>query len=148
MEKGQLGTEVPRRVIFIWEGVVAHLPDQYVIKTLERYKGRLGLCHQALSYWQVNDLAVQAMWSIHQRSPMRIDLCVTSRGELFTKAVGQLATERNWPVRYVFCEAPEALGRLLPTMPDVDRVYYGLEGQRYAYGPQGVFFDARAGQII
>ena len=147
MQKGYLGTGTERRIIFIWEGAVANLPDKRAVQAMETVKCRVKLWDQAVDYWEISEKAVGWMWSIWMRSDMRIDLCVTTRPEPFAKAVTRLVELRNWPVRYVFAAAPADLGRLLPTMPDVDRVFYGLEYQRYAYGPKGQFFDG-VGQII
>lgn len=147
MKGGQLGTAFQRRIIFIWEGAVADLPDAYTVKVLERYKGRLHLWDQAVGYWKIHIPALQAMWQIMVRTDLRIDMCVTTRPPEFAQALSRKVTEENWPIRYVFCESPHGLGRKLPAMPDVERVYYGVEEQRWAYGPHGVFFDPHAGQI-
>lgn len=148
MDRGQIDTSIRRRVLFIWEGAVATLPDYPVVQSLERWHRRLHRWGRAVDLWKISPDALKAMWTIYERSPLRIDLCVTTRGAGFSQAVADLATELNWPVSYVFCEAPADLGRLLPSMPDVQTVYYGLDEQRFAYGPQGVFFDPRAGQIV
>lgn len=139
MKHGQIGTDAEGRVIFIWEGAVASLPDRYTVRTLERYKRRLFLYDQAVGYWEIHPWCLALMWSLMQRTPWRIDMCVTSRDAGFTKALAARATRENWPVRYVFCDAE--LGRKLPQMPDVTRVYYGDESQRFAYGPQGFHLD-------
>jgi hypothetical protein len=137
MEKGQLGTQTQRRFIFIWEGAVASLPAGRVVRDLEWIKRRMGLFDAAVKYWEVHSWCLATMWSLMARTDRRIDLCVTTRQPEFAKAVGRRAERENWPVRYVFCESPQGLGRLLPQMPDVDLVYYGLEEQRWAYGPSG-----------
>jgi len=87
----------------------------------------------------VQDRALALMWSLNQRTPWRIDLVVTTRGPAFTKALSEKVTQENWPVRYVTYDTPQSLGRALSYMPDVQRVYYGLEEQRFAYGPHGFF---------
>lgn len=147
MENGQLGTEVPRRIIFIWEGAMANLPEYPVVQSLERLHCRLHRWTKAVSLWEINDAAVKWMWSILARTEFRVDIVVTTRSPEFAKAVARLSEQNNWPVRYVSCETAQGLGRLLPAMPDVDRVIYGLEEQRWAYGPQGMFLPS-AGQIV
>lgn len=137
MQKGQLGTEGERRVIFIWEGAVARLPDHQMVRTWERVKCNLGLYGQALGYWEVSERGLNMMWTLLARTQYRIDLCVTTRPEGFAQAVAKRVENENWPVRYVFQSAPQDLGRRLPSMPDVDRIYFGLDEQRWAYGPHG-----------
>jgi len=137
MRKGELGTEAQRRVIFIWEGAVATLPDQYTVKTLERYKGRLHLYDQAVRYWRVSPRCINFMWTIMSRTFYRIDLAVTSRGPGFTQAVSKLVQEKNWPIEYVYCAKADVLGRSLAHAPDVARVFYGLDEHRWLFGPQG-----------
>lgn len=148
MEKGQLGTTVRDRVIFVWEGAVATLPDSRVVQTLESLDRRMGSYGRAVNRWEIHHLALRSMWEIFSRSFLRIDMVVTTRGEGFARAVSRKAQRDNWPVEYIFSETPQALGRLLPSMPDVNRVYYGLEEQRWSYGPRGVFLDPKGGQII
>jgi hypothetical protein len=148
VEHGQLGTEVQHRVIFVWEGAVASLPDNRATHALEAIKRRMALWNAAVRYWEINPMAVAAMWQIHERTTLRIDLAVTSRGPNFAIAVAKLIQDRNWPVRSIFCETPDSLGRMLPQMPDVDRVYYGMDEHRWALGPRGMFFDPRGGQIV
>lgn len=148
MERGQLGTGIQHRVIFVWEGAVASLPDDRATRALESIKRRMALWDAAVRYWEIHDLAVRTMWQIFQRSTLRIDMAVTSRGPNFGLAVARLCQERNWPVRAIFCETPASLGRMLANMPDVDRVYYGDPDHRWALGPRGAFFDPRGGQIV
>ena len=139
MRRGQIGTESPQRVIFIWEGAVAALPDHKMVRAWERVCCNLARWDQAVGYWKAHTWALALMWSLNQRTPWRIDICVTSRGPSLTKALSARVTQENWPVRYVFCE-PD-LGRKLAQMPDVERVFYGIEEQRFQYGPQGYFLD-------
>jgi hypothetical protein len=148
VQKGQLGTNGQRRVIFIWEGVVAQLPDKRAVRTMESLRQRLRRWDQAVSYWNINDHAIKAMWSISVRTTLRIDVIVTSRPREFGEAVGRLVERNNWPIRYVSAISAPALGRLLPTMADLDRVYYGLADQRWNFGPHGVFFHPSMGQIV
>jgi hypothetical protein len=147
VERGQLGTQVPRRVIFIWEGTVASLPPYQAAQSLERLNRRLHRWNRAVSLWRINDLALRSMWQIFQRTFLRIDMVVTTREEGFARAVSRLVIQNNWPVEYVTCQSADRLGRQLASMPDVERVYYGLEEQQWSYGPKGVFLDPQAGQL-
>lgn len=141
MRNGQLGTEAQRRIIFVWEGV-ATLPDSYTVQILERYKRRLHLWDQALGYWEINGWALNLMWTLLVRTDFRIDMAVTTRQPEFAQAVARKCEAENWPVRFVFAESAPKLGRRLASMPDVERVYYGLPEQRWAYGPHGYFISA------
>lgn len=140
MQRGELGTEANSRLIFIWEGAVASLPDKRSTYLLEHIKRRMGLFDEAVGHWEVHPWGLAAMWSLLARTQLRIDLCVTSRQPEFAQAVARKAERENWPVRYVFSETAQDLGRRLATMPDVKRVYYGLPEQRFAFGPHGYFF--------
>jgi hypothetical protein len=144
VQKGKLGTEAQRRVIFVWEGAVATLPDYPVVVSIERFKRRLRRWDQALGYWEINRWALNLMWSLLARTDFRIDLAVTTRQPEFAQAVARKCEAENWPVRYVFAEEAPKLGRLLVSMPDVERVYYGLEEQRWAFGPHGYFISPDA----
>jgi hypothetical protein len=101
-----------------------------------------------VDYWEIHDAALAVMWSFFQRTPLRLDLAVTTREPGFARAVASLSEQSNWPIRYVFAVSATVLGRKLPQMADVDRVYYGLTEQRFAYGPHGVFLNPHAGQIV
>lgn len=149
MEKGQLGTEIQKRFIFIWEGTVAHLPDRPMVRNLEWSKRRLHLWDQAVGYWVLHDIAIKWMWTLLVRTDIRTDVCVTSRSDDFAQAVARRLERDGLPVRYVFADSPNSLGRRLPVMPDVDRVYFGLEHQRWAYGHKGVLLnEAHPHQVI
>ena len=137
MRRGQLGNDVKQRVIFIWEGGVATLPDTYTVRMLERYKERLTLHEQALGYWKVSGRSINFMWTLLSRTFYRIDVCVTSRGAGFTQALSQKILQENWPVEYVYHAKATDLGRSLAHAPDIKRVYYGLEQHRWIFGPHG-----------
>jgi hypothetical protein len=147
MEKGQLGTQVQRRIIFIWEGVLAELPDHRAVHQLEWIDRQLGRWDTAVSRWEINHNALNWMWAILARTEFRVDVVVTTRPPSFSQALAKLSDRNNWPIRYIANETAQGLGRLLPAMPDIDRVYYGREDQRWAYGPHGVHFPT-AGQIV
>jgi hypothetical protein len=143
VEKGQLGTESQHRFIFIWEGTLAHLPEARPTRDLEWLNRKLKRWDRALSLWEIHDLAIKWLWSIMTRTDMRVDVCVTTRPAPFALALARKMEAENWPVRYVFAHTAAGLGRMLPHMPDVDRVYYGLEEQRWIYGPNGTFFNEK-----
>jgi hypothetical protein len=126
-------------MVFIWEGTVASLPDLYAVQTMERYKRRLRRYDAAVDYWEIHRWALNLMWSIMVRTEFRIDVCVTTREPDFARAVARRTEQENWPVRYVFARSAPDLGRQLASMPDVERVYYGLEEQQFTYGPHGFF---------
>lgn len=148
MRQGQLGTDLQRRMIFIWEGAVASLPDGKTIRLWEKVKGNTGMWDAAVGYWKVNKQALAWMWTILARTEFRIDICVTTRPAPFGRAVAQKCERENWPVRHVFCQPAHELGRRLPTLPDVERVVYGLEDQRWAYGPRGLMLSRETGQLV
>ena len=141
MRRGQIGTDYQQRMIFIWEGAIATLPEHWSIRGLEHLAVRTGQSRRAVDYWKVQHQGLALMWSLLARTDFRIDLCVTTRPPRFAEAVADKVLMENWPVHYVFASSPESLGRRLSTMPDVARVYYGLERQRFAYGPNGYFID-------
>ena len=148
MDKGQLGIGVERRMIFIWEGAVATLPDYVGVAKLERVRLAMRRYDAAVQLWVINEHAIKWMWTMMVRSSFRIDICVTTRSPKFAQAVAQRCERRNWPVRYVFAASAPELGRQLPTMPDVERVVYGLEEQRWSYGPRGLLLSRDSGQIV
>jgi hypothetical protein len=135
-------------MIFVWEGTVATLPDNAGIRTLEYLARRGGQWRTAVGYWKVNQYGLKWMWSVLERSTLRIDICVTTRPPGFAEAVARKCEQENWPVGYVFAEAAPELGRRLATMPDVERVVYALEEQRWAYGPHGYRLTPDSGQLV
>jgi hypothetical protein len=143
MEKGQLGNQAQQRIIFVWEGTVARLPDHRIVRQLEWLDHHTGAYDRAVKRWDLNQMAFKWMWSLLATTNLRIDLVVTTRPPAFAEAVSRLALDNNWPVRYVFQSSAEDLGRQLPIMADVVRVYYGLESQRWAFGPQGFHLTGR-----
>jgi hypothetical protein len=96
-----------------------------------------GQNRRAVDYWKVRYHALALMWTLWQRTTWRIDLCVTTRSAPFTRALTRKVNDENWPIHFVWNEPAVNLGRRLAVMPDVERVYYGLEEQRFAFGPNG-----------
>lgn len=143
MEKGQLGTQTQRRLIFVWEGAVARLPGPRMLQRIEWVDCHMKAWDRALGRWEINTSALQWMWSFLATTELRIDLAVTTRPPGFAQALARRVEHENWPIRYVFAVTATDLGRLLPAMPDVVRVYYGLEEQRWAFGPQGFHLTER-----
>jgi hypothetical protein len=139
VKNGELGTGVERRIIVIWEGALAELPDKRAVRAMEMIRVKTKLWGAAMDCWVINEFALKWLWSMLSRSPYRIDMAVTTRPAGFAKAVAERSERNNWPIRYIFAQSAQDLGRMLPTMPDVDRVYYGREDQRWAYGPHGIF---------
>jgi hypothetical protein len=148
VQKGQLGTGVERRILFIWEGAVAELPDSRAERAMESLARKTKRWDQAVGYWNINETALKWMWSFLMRSELRIDVVVTTRPAGFAQAVARMVERNNWPIRYVTNQSAGDLGRMLPTMPDVDRVYYGLMEQRWAFGPRGMLFPGLGHQIV
>jgi len=148
VQNGYIGTGTERRFIFVWEGAVAQLPDKRAVRAMESLKRKMKLWDQAVGYWEINDVALKWMWSIMSRTPYRIDMAVTTRPAPFAQALARLVERNNWPIRFIFSASSAELGRLLPTMPDVERVFYGLPQQRWAYGPQGQLFPGAGRQIV
>jgi hypothetical protein len=99
----------------------------------------MGLFDQAMNLWQIQDRTLGLMWSLLIRTDYIIDICVTARAPRFARAVARRSERDNWPVRYVFADTAQRLGRSLAHSPDIHRVYYGLEEHRFSFGPQGYF---------
>src|SRR6516164_2351930 len=68
MRRGQIGTDAEGRVFFVWEGLVAVLPDHRLVRGLERLATTTGQFRRAVDYWKVQDRALALMWSLNQRT--------------------------------------------------------------------------------
>jgi hypothetical protein len=134
MEHGQLGTAIQQRVIFIWEGAFAAPPSSHLTESLLRKTHRWD---SAVGLWEIHPVMVGQVWYLRNHTPYLVDLAVTTRESGFTRSVAKLVERENIPIRYVFRIEPEKLGQRLPYMPDVVRVFWGLESQRWVFGPKG-----------
>lgn len=135
-------------MIFIWEGAVATLPEGRTVRAMEKVHGNLGDWSGAVNYWQINEYALKWMWAVLSRTDFRIDLCVTTRPPAFAEALARKCDQENWPVRFIFAQSAPELGRRLTSMADVERVIYGLEEQRWAFGPHGFRLTPESGQLV
>ena len=108
----------------------------------------MSLFEEAIGYWRIDGKALAWMWAILARTDFRIDLCVTSRETEFARALAHMIERENWPVRYVFAEAPDILGRRLALMRDIERVIYGLDEHRWAFGPHGLHISSAAQVVV
>ena len=137
MERGQLGTGVSRRFIIVWEGAMAELPTKgTAVVARERILRRFHAWDEAVAMWKIHDLMANQIWDLI-RVGYRCDVVVTTREKQFARAVSREIERLNIPVSYVWAQTADSLGRELMYRPDVERVFYGLEYQRYSYGPKG-----------
>lgn len=104
---------------------------------LERLLRRLHRWDESVALWQVYEAMANQVWYLRIHANYLCDLVITTREKNFAMAVARRMETENIPIRHVFAMDPIKLGQRLPYMPDVVRVFYSLESQRYAYGPRG-----------
>lgn len=148
MRHGELGTDQQRRMIFVWEGAVASLPDHRLVRQLEWVDRHTGSWDRALTRWQIHEFGLKWMWTMLVRTDFRLDMVVTTRPPEFAKALARKVEEENWPIRFVSSMPADVLGRRLASMYDVERVIYGLEEQQWVYGTHGLLLNKTTGQVV
>lgn len=135
MEKGDISGQPTPRLLFVFEGLVAHrgeAPLQRIVGALTRRFSAL-----AVQQWNIDPVMRQQFWDLFWRHNMRLDV-VTFMGDEFAVALYRRFQDLDLPVSNVLSfESPAALASAIAYMPDVAAVYDGDPSRKLAFGSKG-----------
>lgn len=122
MQHGDLSSDLPKRILAVWEDTLAFVPDPAV--ALEALARRIGRHKRAVRYWLEKDMARGRLWQASSRYGVRIEVA-TFLGDGFADALSERLDTEGWPVSgYVLTYAnPGVLGRELAGRRDILSVY-------------------------
>lgn len=135
MRGGDLSASLAPRWIFVWEGVVADVPDSAVASF--KLAMRLGRYKRAAETYEMHPHVVKVIWDLTWRRDYRFDL-ITFLGQPFCDALEKRLERESLPFSNLWAVDEASLSRRLSTMPDVQYVIHSDPTRHLAYGNRGL----------
>lgn len=140
MEGGDISNITPPRFLFVFEGLLARLPEEHQMK--ERIYRRLSRAAKAAALWEMEDIGLTYMWDMAWRHNLQVDVVTFLP---YHEALKERLDEEGVPYgnlrHYV---APETLAMRLAYMPYVARIFYAEPARRFIFGDRGVYMPDEA----
>lgn len=137
MEHGDISNELPPRMLFVFEGLVAYCDqprqEQASVK-LRRWK-------RAANLWEYDSLILKHLWDLQFRRNFRLD-CITFKGEPFGEALQEKFDRDYVPFSNVYAMNEAQLQRRLASMIDVVRVFDPIPIRALAWGRKGEYVNS------
>lgn len=132
MRKGDISARPAPRLLFVWEGLIAHLPESEV-KAWERERRKKRYA-QGLKRWVTDSTMIAQMWRVAWNYDFGIDV-VSYLDEGFENTLRVRLDAENAPVGNVLVTTPERLIREMP--PNIGRVFDPDPSRVLHYGSIG-----------
>lgn len=135
MQGGDLSNRLPPRWLFVFENVLATVPDRRLLEwkaavRLRRWK-RVANCYE------MHPHVMKVIWDLVWRRDYRFDV-VTFLGEDFAEALEKRLHREALPFSNLWAVTEETLAQRLAYMPDVMFVIHGDPSRHLAYGNRGL----------
>lgn len=136
MQHGDISSEVPQRILVVWEDTLADVPDR--LRTVESVARVAHRWERAVRCWHARPLARGRCWQVSNQLGVQLQV-VTFLGDGFAEALERRLDDGGWPVRGTVeaYDNPGALGRELAGRQDVLQVVDGQENRFLHYGRRG-----------
>lgn len=134
MQKGDLSHDIVPRILLVFEGAVAFLPDDKRKAFDKAYRKQRWT--DALALWELNELMLRKIWDITFRKSLTVEL-VTFLGQGMADVLAARMDEEDMPIARVWATTPGQLSRRLAYMPNVSVVYDPDENHVFTYGSKG-----------
>jgi hypothetical protein len=143
MRGNDLSNASAPRYIIVWEGGMAHLPEES--KAAYDRAVRLRRWWEAIACWMYNPSVINQIERLARNAEINIEI-ITWMGDDAAMAIQEDMEEINIPVRGVFASSPGQFSRDLAFLPDIAYIYDPDPGHVLTYGRKGVIFK-NANQI-
>lgn len=134
MKNGDLSNVVAPRIIVVYEGAVAYLPEDRV-KDYEKALKKNNW-HEIVNLFRFNSQMLDRILYLTWKKNYNISI-VTWFPQEMASAIEDKLADLSIPVRSVFSSEPDDLARLLPYNPDVVCVYDPVPEHILKYGSKG-----------
>src|ERR1700739_4281901 len=130
MQKGDISSEVSPRFVWIWEGLVATLPENRRAKEWAYRKAHM--LTRAVNQWEINPRIKAVIWDLAWRHRYGNDIVTfLPMEEAIAQKLGDIPATVKW-----FPDAA-ALSRQLSYMPHIQRVFFAEPSLSLAFGSVG-----------
>lgn len=139
MIRGEISNEVVGRLLLVFEGVVADLPDAKARAKFDGYR-KVRAYKRAVSQFVINEQMAKVIWDTVWRRSYSVDV-VTFLGEDMVEFVEERIEHEGLPIGRVWTEEKPMLARSLNYRPDVIGVYHADPRDFAMFGGKGQLID-------
>lgn len=143
MEGGDLSNRTAPRLLFVYEHLIAHPPDD---KKRKGFLRRPSVAEE-VARWRIDGRMTAHLWKVQWESPYGIDI-LTFLGQEYAEAIEQQLDDHHVPYSNVYyADDPVTFARFIVGQPWVGGVYHalpdlvGLLGSTGSYVSDPVTFD-------
>lgn len=135
MQHGDLDNRLPPRWLFVFENVLAAVPDE----RLREWKLALRLrrWRRVVDCYEMHLHVVKVIWDLVWRRDYRFDV-VTFLGDDFAEALEKRLKREALPFANLWAVTEQTLAARLAYMPDVMYVIHGDPSRHLTYGNRGL----------
>lgn len=135
MEGGDISNITPPRFWFVFEGLLAKLPEESERKE-QRYC-KLRRWEKAAALWEIDDVALSYMWDMAWRHHLQADVVTFLP---YWEALRDRLDDEGLPYGHLqHYASPDTLAMRLGYLPYVARIYYAFPERPYFFGDRGVY---------
>ena len=135
MQGGDISNETPPRFLFVFEGLIARIPDALV--RLEKMHVRFHRYVKAAALWEVDDQALSYTWDMAWRHHLAVDIVTFLP---YHQEIRTRLDDEGVPYGHLrHYASPEVLAWKLAYMPYVHRIYYAWPEREFIFGDRGVY---------
>lgn len=135
MEHGDIDNQPAQRLVFVWEGLLAHLD----LQDLKRHN-RLIKRHRydrALEYWAEDLTMTRLLRDILYRRHLMVDVLTITGIDGFGHALERRLDREGYPYGRVIISSTAAYARELAYAPEVHTVFHGDQNSPFLFGSRG-----------
>lgn len=135
MERGDISNQPAQRVVFVWEGLLAHL-DLTDTKAHNRAMKRGKWAH-AVGMWDKSESFAHLLKDILYRREMMVDVLSITGAQGFSDALSARLTEEGYPFGRLITATIHDYTAELPYSPEVHTVFHGDTASPFLFGSRG-----------
>jgi len=135
VQGNDISNETPDRFLFVFEGLIATLPDKEA-RAKAAVLERLGRHKHAARCWRFDPHTTKRLWDLAWRHHYRFDI-VTFKDPDFAEEIGKRMDHLALPVSSVFATTVPLLAQELSFMPSVAAVFDADPERRFSWGNRG-----------
>ncbi len=146
MQHGDISNDVTARLLLVFEGLVANLPDEKARAKFDRYR-KLHQWRRAVAFFEINEVMAKVIWDTTWRHNYSVDVVTFLGPEMVDEVEARV---ENWglPVGRVWTEEKTMLARSLNYRPDVAGVFHTNPSDIFMFGSKGRLIDPSATSLL
>lgn len=143
MEKGDISNAVVPRYLFVFEGVLGHLPNIAAERRFHLF-AKMHQYRRAVREWEINPHMGKVMWDLAWRRGMQFDV-VTFLGEPLAEEIENKLNSLQLPFSHCDATTLEKLSRELIFRPNIVEVVHANPEWTLKFGARGRYIGTTEG---